>query len=164
MIESTEPSLPSGGTVFLIKTFKLGSVWKFPVLTTGEFRWFWRTGHDCKNPSGFWCHVDTFRHKKLSRKNQEFSIYSEIRSFSSGLETKRSLDGSGCEKSLVYIILTVLGNLFFVCFYGCFMLAELCWTKSLEGGAWNIWGGLAAEEHFCTDQKTGWRRKEDLFS
>lgn len=54
--------------------------------------------------------------KAFYGKYQEFSIYSEIRSFSSCLETKRSLDDGVCEKSLVNIIISVLGSLVFVCF------------------------------------------------
>lgn len=116
--------------MFLNKTFNLGSAWNSQfslLLNLGGFEWQGTIVKEHQVSGAVWIHLYI---KTLSRKKQEFSIYSEIRSFTSCLESNRSLDGGVCEKSLVYIILTVVGSLVLVWFYACFMLAELCCTKS----------------------------------
>lgn len=48
-----------------------------------------------------------------------------------------------------------------------FLMHASCWQScaapSLEWDSCNMCRGLAAAKHFYTDQKTGWRGKEDLF-
>lgn len=83
-------------------------------------------------------YINTQKH--CLEKKQEFSLYPEIRGFSSCLGTKRSLDGGVCQVPGLYT-LTVLGSLVFFVFVmlqvGRAVLHQV-WKEGLAmcAGAW----------------------------